>query len=66
MTPNEWIETQILGKDYWLYVVVNCKRGPELCMIQELAAKLNPKEGVCVVRYMVGTEDWKRAAEVGP
>ena len=25
LTPNEWIKAQRFGKDYWLYVVVNCK-----------------------------------------
>jgi len=25
LTPNEWIKAQRFGKDYWLYVVENCK-----------------------------------------
>ena len=62
LTPNEWIKAQRFGKDYWLYVVVNCKTRPELYLIQDPAAKLNPKEEMSVVRYMVGTEDWKKAA----
>ena len=62
LTPNEWIKAQRFGKDYWLYIVVNCKTQPELHLIQDPAAKLNPKEEVSVVRYMVGAEDWKRAA----
>ena len=28
LTPNEWIKAQRFGKDYWLYVVVNCKTEP--------------------------------------
>jgi hypothetical protein len=64
LTPNEWIKAQRFGKDYWLYVVVNCKTRPELHLIQDPASKLNPKEEVSVVRYMVGHDDWKRAAEV--
>jgi hypothetical protein len=63
LTPNEWIKAQRFGKEYWLYVVVNCKTKPELHLIQDPAAKLNPKEEVSVVRYMVGQEDWKRASE---
>ena len=63
LTPNEWIKAQRFGRDYWLYVVVNCKTEPELYLIQDPAAKLSPKEEMSVVRYMVGTEDWKRAAQ---
>ncbi len=62
LTPNEWIKAQRFGKDYWLYVVVNCKSNPQLYLIQDPASKLNPKEEVSVVRYMVGQGDWKQAA----
>lgn len=62
LTPNEWIKAQRFGEDYWLYVVVNCKTTPQLHLIQDPASKLNPKEEVSVVRYMVGLSDWKRAA----
>ena len=60
--PNEWIKAQRFGKDYWLYVVVNCKTKPELHLIQDPASKLTPKEEVSVVRYMIGLNDWKRAS----
>ncbi|MBI2806091.1 MAG: DUF3883 domain-containing protein [Planctomycetes bacterium] len=63
LTPNEWIKAQRFGKDYWLYVVVNCKTKPELYLIQDPASKLNPKEEVSVVRYMVTQSDWRRAAD---
>lgn len=65
LTPNEWIKAQRFGKDYWLYVVVNCKSQPELYMIQDPASKLRPTEEVSVVRYVVGQEDWSRVAESG-
>jgi hypothetical protein len=65
LTPNEWIKAQRFGKDYWLYVVVNCRSKPELHLIQDPASKLSPKEEVSVVRYMVGQDDWKRASESG-
>ncbi len=61
LTPNEWIKAQRFGKDYWLYVVVNCKTKPELYLIQDPASKLTPKEEVSVVRYVVGQQDWKQA-----
>jgi hypothetical protein len=62
LTPNEWIKAQRFGKDYWLYVVVNCRTKPELHIIQDPASKLSPREEVSVVRYMISREDWKRAA----
>jgi hypothetical protein len=65
LTPNEWIKAQRFGKDYWLYVVVNRKTKPELNLIQDPAAKLVPREEVSVVRYVVGTDDWRRAAVKG-
>jgi hypothetical protein len=64
LTPNEWIKAQRFGKDYWLYVVVNCRTKPELHIIQDPASKLSPREEVSVVRYMVTLGDWKQAASV--
>jgi hypothetical protein len=58
LTPNEWIiKAQRFGKEYWLYVVVHCARKPELFLIQDLAARLSPKEELSVVRYMVEQQD---------
>jgi len=62
LTPNEWIKAQRFGKDYWLYVVVNCRKKPELYLIQDPASKLSPKEEVSVVRYVVGSDEWRRVA----
>jgi superfamily II DNA or RNA helicase len=62
LTPNEWIKAQRFGKQYWLYVVVNCRSGPELNLIQDPANKLHPREEMSVVRYMIGLEDWKPVA----
>jgi superfamily II DNA or RNA helicase len=62
LTPNEWIKAQRFAKDYWLYVVVNCRARPELFLIQDPASKLSPREEVSVVRYMVDQGDWKKAA----
>ena len=66
LTPNEWIKAQRFGKDYWLYVVVNCKATPELHIVQDPASKLSPKEEVSVVRYMVGMKDWRNASKEAP
>jgi hypothetical protein len=65
LTPNEWIKARRFGKDYWLYVVVNCKTKPELHLIQDPASKLRPTEEVSVVRYLVAQSEWQQAAE-GP
>ncbi len=62
LTPNEWIKAQRFLKEYWLYVVVNCKTKPELYRIQDPASKLSPREELSVVRYVVGSDDWRRAA----
>lgn len=63
LTPNEWIKAQRFGKDYWLYVVVNCRTAPQLFLIQDPASKLNPKEEVSVVRYMVDQKNWQSVAD---
>ena len=62
LTPNEWIKAQRFGDQYWLYVIANCKSQPELYLIQDPESKLNPKEEMSVVRYVVVQQDWKRAA----
>jgi hypothetical protein len=65
LTPNEWIKAQRFGRDYWVYVVVNCKAKPELYLIQDPASKLAPREEFSVVRYMIEQSDWRRAAVAG-
>ena len=66
LTPNEWIKAQRFGKDYWLYIVTNCKGMPELSMIQDPASKLRPTEEVSVVRFVVSQADWQNAAQGTP
>ena len=63
LTPNEWIKAQRFGQDYWLYIVTDCRGEPRLHLIQDPASKLNPREEVSVVRYMVGLGDWRRAEQ---
>jgi len=60
LTPNEWITAQKLGGSYWLYVVVNAASTPELYLIQDPAASLQPDEEVEIVRYVV--RDWQAHA----
>jgi superfamily II DNA or RNA helicase len=60
LTPNEWLMAQRLGNEYWLYIVENAATQPQLCIIQNPAAKLQPEEVVEVVRYMV--KNWKEVS----
>ncbi len=56
LTRNEWFKAQRFGKDYYLYVVLNAATTPQLHIIQNPAAKLQPDEQV-EVRYLVSVED---------
>jgi len=60
LTPNEWLMAQRLKEEYWLYVVANAATSPELYIIQNPSAKLEPDKMVDIVRYIV--KDWKKQA----
>ena len=60
LTTNEWLMAHRLGNEYWLYVVVNVAKVPELYTIQNPAEKLKPEEEIEVVRYIV--TNWKGVA----
>ncbi|MGC9014738.1 MAG: helicase-related protein [Thermoproteota archaeon] len=60
LTPNEWLMAHRLRNEYWLYVVVNVAKTPELYTIQNPAEKLKPEEEVEIVRYIV--DNWKSTA----
>jgi hypothetical protein len=60
LTPNEWLMAHRLGNEYWLYIVVNAAKSPELYTIQNPAEKLKPEEEIEVVRYIVA--EWKNVA----
>ncbi|MEM3697682.1 MAG: helicase-related protein [Candidatus Bathyarchaeia archaeon] len=61
LTPNEWLMAHRLGKEYWLYIVINASHSPELFTIQNPAEKIKPKEEVEIVRYIIS--DWKGLAK---
>lgn len=61
LTPNEWITAGRLGERYFLYIVTNALTAPELTIIQDPAAKLQPGEEVTVLHYVVPVADWQRA-----
>ncbi|MBC7325496.1 MAG: DUF3883 domain-containing protein, partial [Moorella sp. (in: Bacteria)] len=60
LTPNEWVMANRLGEEYWLYVVEQAAGNPQLYLIQNPAACLQPDEQVEIVRYVV--RDWRQAA----
>jgi len=60
LTPNEWLMAHRLGNEYWLYIIINTTKNPKLYTIQNPAEKLQPKEEVEVVRYIVS--NWKDVA----
>jgi len=62
LTPNEWLMAQRLKDEYWLYVVANAASNPELYLIQNPTAQLNPDKMVDIVRYVV--KNWKENAEL--
>jgi hypothetical protein len=56
LTQNEWFKAGHFGTDYYLYVVPNAARQPELYIIRDPAANLQPEERV-EVRYLVRVEE---------
>ena len=56
LTKNEWFKAQRFGDDYYLYVVLHAATKPELYIIQNPAARLEPEE-VVEVRYRVTAEE---------
>ncbi|MDI6895762.1 helicase-related protein [Methanocella conradii] len=62
LTPNEWLMAQRLKEEYWLYVVTNAASSPELYLIQNPAARLEPDKEIDIVRYVV--KNWKEKAEM--
>jgi len=60
LTPNEWLMAQRLKKEYWLYIVVNAAKSPELYLIHDPYANLKPDKEIDIVRYIV--KNWKEKA----
>jgi len=56
LTQNEWFKARRFNSEYYLYVVLNAATQPELYIIQNPAANLQPEEQV-QVRYLVQVAD---------
>jgi len=63
LTTNEWFKAKRFKEKYWLYIVTNAASKPELQIIQNPAESLNVTEKVEVVRFIVSSEEWRRAAQ---
>jgi superfamily II DNA or RNA helicase len=64
LTRNEYFKLRQLGRDAYLYVVINCETdNPELFIIHDPGKVLKPIEVPAGVRYKVTMQDWKRTAE---
>ena len=56
LTQNEWFKASRFGPEFYLYVALNAATQPELYIIQDPAANLQPQERV-EVRYLVPVGD---------
>jgi hypothetical protein len=52
LTQNEWFKAQRFQDDYYLYIILNASKQPELYRIQNPAAVLQPDQQM-EVRYLV-------------
>ncbi len=59
LTQNEWLKAKRFGSDYFLYVVLNAAKEPELYIIQDPANNLTPTERIESVRYLVSPNQIK-------
>lgn len=65
LTQNEWFKAQRFQDDYYLYVVLNASKQPELFRIQNPSAVLQPDEQM-EVRYWVAVQDIRSHALLEP
>lgn len=57
LTQNEWFKAHRFKDDYYLYVVFNASKSPQLFIIQDPAENLDAHEKVEIVRYIIESED---------
>ena len=63
LSPNEWTQAQQLGETFWLYIVVHCADEPQLYVIENPTARLEPEEEIRVTSYFVERGAWRAVAE---
>lgn len=59
LTQNEWFKAHRFKEDYYLYVVFNASKSPQLFIIQNPAERVHPDERVEIVRYIIGSDKIK-------
>lgn len=59
LTQNEWFKAHRFKEDYYLYVVFNASKSPELFIIQNPAESVHPDERIEIVRYIIGADEIK-------
>ncbi len=64
LTQNEWFKAQRFKEDYYLYVVYDASKSPQLFIIQNPAERLRAQEKVEIVRFIIDGEDVIKTGEV--
>jgi len=57
LTPNEWFKAKRFKDQYWLYVVFNTVKNPELIVINNPAENLKCEEKIEIVRFLVPLDE---------
>ncbi len=63
LTQNEWFKAQRFKEDYYLYVVFNASKSPELFIIRDPAQTLKPDEKIEIVRYFIPSNQIKEKGD---
>ena len=61
LTGNEWLTAQNMGEDYWLYIVSNAVKDPQLTIINDPAHTLPGDDVMKRTRYHIPAELWQEA-----
>ncbi|MCX8083094.1 MAG: helicase-related protein [bacterium] len=59
LTPNEWFNAKRFREEYWLYIIANASKNPELYIINNPAKMCFPEEKIEIVRYLIKPDEWK-------
>ncbi len=63
LTKNEWLNAKRFREKYWLYVVAKAASSPSLYIINNPYEKLEVKEKVEVIRFVIPLKEWKNKGE---
>ena len=64
LTPNEWLNAKRFGDRYYLYIVLHAATKPELYIVHNPAAVLDPQEKIEIVRYIVPMAQYREKAKL--